>query len=569
MSSASASPTLDQLLAPYAGQGRTMLLPALHAVQQAHGHIGFEAATAIARALDVPVADVFGVVEFYTLFSATPRGQHTIRVCHGPVCRAQGADQVAQALSAHLGVAEGETTPDGQWTLERFPCLGLCEHAPAVLVDDRAVAPADPAHPEAVLHPTPEDEPKPVVGGSVRVLTAWDDPTQPRSLRAYRAAGGYRALEQALPAEEIIARVKASGLFGRGGAAFPTGLKWQFAAQAPARPKYVVVNADESEPGTFKDRALLEADPHAVLEGALLAARAIAAEKIYIYLRGEYGRAYRILQRAVHEARDAGFVGPQAGVEVEIRRGAGAYVCGEETALFESIEGKRGFPRLKPPYPTTHGLFGKPTVINNVETLAAVPFIVREGPEAYRAWGTAESPGPKLFPISGDVARPGVYEAPFGITLGELLALAGGPQGEVQAILLGGAAGFFVGPDALQVPLTLEDLRAAGLALGSAAVMVFNTQRDLRQVLLDVAHFFAEESCGKCYPCQLGTQRQYELLQRIFAGRAQPQDLALLDDVGWTMTDASLCGLGQTAANAVLSARRLWPHLFEPGSKDA
>ncbi|NPA31226.1 MAG: NADH-quinone oxidoreductase subunit E [Chloroflexi bacterium] len=553
---------LDRILAPYVGKGRTMLLPALHAVQEAHGHIGPDAATAVARALDVPVAEVYGVVEFYALFSPQPKGAHTVRVCHGPVCRAHGADQVAQALAEHLGIAEGETTPDGQWTLERFPCLGLCEHAPAVLVDDRAVGPADPAQPEAVLHPRPQDEPKPVVGGSVRVLTAWDDPAQPRSLEAYRAAGGYRALEQAPAPADLIAAVKASGLFGRGGAAFPTGLKWQFAAQAPGRPKYVVVNADESEPGTFKDRALLEADPHAVLEGALLAARAIAAERVYVYLRGEYGRAYRILQAALDEARAAGYIGPAAGVEVEIRRGAGAYVCGEETALFESIEGKRGYPRLKPPYPTTHGLFGKPTVINNVETLAAVPFIVREGPDAYRAYGTADSPGPKLFPISGDVARPGVYEAPFGITLGDLLDLAGGPRGEVQAILLGGAAGFFVGPDALNLPLTLEDLRAAGLSLGSAAVMVFSQDRDLRQVLLDVAHFFAEESCGKCYPCQLGTQRQVELLQRVFAGQARPQDLALLDDVGWTMTDASLCGLGQTAANAVLSAKRLWPHLF-------
>ncbi len=558
----SAKPALDQVLAPYAHKGRTMLLPALHAVQAAYGHIGLEVATAVARALDVPVADVYGVVEFYALFSAQPKGAHTVRVCHGPVCRAQGADQVAQALAEHLGIAEGETTPDGQWTLERFPCLGLCEHAPAVLVDEQAVGPANPAQPEAILHPAPTAEPKPVVGGSVRVLTAWETPDQPRDFEAYRAAGGYRALEQAPSPEALIEAVTASGLFGRGGAAFPTGRKWALAAQAAGQPKYVVVNADESEPGTFKDRVLLEADPHAVLEGALLAARAIAAERVYIYLRGEYGRAYRILRAALEQARAAGYIGPEAGVEVEIRRGAGAYVCGEETALFESIEGKRGFPRLKPPYPTTHGLFGKPTVINNVETLAAVPFIVREGPAAYRAYGTPQSPGPKLFPVSGDVARPGVYEAPFGISLRDLLHLAGGPRGRVQAVLLGGAAGFFVGPDALDLPLTLEDLQAAGLALGSAAVMVFNEERDLRQVLLDVAHFFAEESCGKCYPCQLGTQRQYELLQRIFAGRARPQDLALLDDVGWTMTDASLCGLGQTAANAVLSAKRLWPSLF-------
>ncbi len=555
------APTLDALLAPFAGGGRTMLLPALHAVQQAYHHISPQAATAIARTLSVPVADVYGVVEFYALFTTQPQGQHTLRVCTGPVCRAHGADALAEALADHLGVAEGETTPDGRWTWERFPCLGLCEHAPAVLVDDRAVAPVDPAHPEAVLDPA-VPEPTPRVGGSVRVLTDWQNPAQPRNLAAYRAAGGYQALERASAPADIIAEVEAAGLFGRGGAAFPTGLKWKYAAQASGEIKYVVVNADESEPGTFKDRVLLEADPHAVLEGALLAARAIGARHIYFYLRGEYGRAYRILQQALNEARAAGYWGADAGVTIELRRGAGAYVCGEETALFESIEGKRGFPRLKPPYPTTHGLFGRPTVINNVETLAAVPWIVREGAAAYRTWGTEKSPGPKLFPVSGDVQRPGVYEAPFGLSLRALLDLAGGPIGEVQAVLLGGAAGFFVGPQDLDLPLTLEDLQAAGLTLGSAAVMVFNHERDLRQVLLSVAHFFAEESCGKCYPCQLGTQRQYELLQRIFAGQARPHDLTWLEDIGWTMAEASLCGLGQSAANAVLSARRLWPDLF-------
>ncbi len=569
------TPTLEQVLAPFQGQGRTQLLPALHAVQEAFGYISPDAARAIARALHIPEADVYGVATFYALFATEPQGRHVVHVCHGPVCRQHGADRITDALSQAWDVRVGETRADGEWTLKTAPCLGLCEHAPVALVDGRAVALDPNASPEAIAAQveaaaqgrTPE--PTPVVGGSVRVLTAWERTDRPRDLAAYQAAGGYQALERARAGEapeHIIAAVEASGLFGRGGAAFPTGRKWRFAAQAQGRPKYVVVNADESEPGTFKDRALLEVDPHAVLEGALLAAYAIQAERVYIYLRGEYGRAYRILRRALDEARAAGYIGPRDDgawrVEVELRRGAGAYVCGEETALFESIEGKRGYPRLKPPYPTTHGLFGKPTVINNVETLAAVSFIVREGPDAYRAYGTDASPGPKLFPVSGDVARPGVYEAPFGITLGELLELAGGPQGQVRAILLGGAAGAFVGPEDLDLPLSLEGLRDAGLSLGSAAVMVFNTDRDLEQVLLDIAAFFQEESCGKCYPCQLGTQRQLELLRLMRERRAPADARALLADIAATMTDASLCGLGQTAGLAIQSALQRWPTLF-------
>jgi NADH-quinone oxidoreductase subunit F len=250
---------------------------------------------------------------------------------------------------------------------------------------------------------------------------------------------------------------------------------------------------------------------------------------------------------------------------VELRQGAGAYICGEETALFESIEGKRGFPRIKPPFPTTHGLFGKPTAINNVETLCNVPYILEHGPSAYRQIGTEKSPGPKLFCVSGDVSRPGLYEMPFGITIRRLVYdLAGGVRDgrALQTILFGGAAGAFATPDQLDVRMSFEDLRQAGLPLGSGVVMVFDESRDLRDVLARLGHFFAHESCGKCYPCQLGTQRQYEILSRLKAGKPLPGDAERLTDVGWTMTDASLCGLGQTAATAVLSAMKLWPQLF-------
>jgi NADH-quinone oxidoreductase subunit F len=410
-----------------------------------------------------------------------------------------------------------------------------------------------------------------VIGGDMRILTANCGRGRTTSLAEYEAGGGYGALKKALglAPEAVVAEVKASGLVGRGGAAFPTGVKWEGAARAPGQPKYVVCNADESEPGTFKDRVLMEADPHRTLEGMLIAAHAIGAHKGFIYIRGEYPHAFDVMGAAVDEAAGAGYVGRNIlgtgfDFEIELRQGAGAYICGEETALFESIEGRRGFPRVKPPFPTTHGLFGKPTVINNVETLCNVPLIVALGAAGYRKLGTEKSPGPKLFCVSGDVARPGLYEVPFGVRLRHLLDdLAGGVTGDgLQAILFGGAAGAFATEKDLDVPLTFEDLRAAGLPLGSGVVMVLNRSRDVRDVLVRLARFFAHESCGKCYPCQLGTQRQHEILERVAAGHTLPGDVARLSDVGWTMTEASLCGLGQTAATAVLSALNLWPEMF-------
>jgi NADH-quinone oxidoreductase subunit F len=277
------------------------------------------------------------------------------------------------------------------------------------------------------------------------------------------------------------------------------------------------------------------------------------------------------MQHALKEARTAGYLGEQIlgsdfNFDLELRRGAGAYICGEETAQFESIEGKRGFPRVKPPFPTTHGLFGQPTVINNVETLANVPYILRSGAARYREIGTEKSPGPKLFCVSGDVVRPGLYEVPFGVTIRHLVEdLAGGMRGgrRLKAILFGGAAGAFATEKDLDGQLSFEDLRGVGLPLGSGVVTVFDETRDLRDTLMRLAHFFADESCGKCYPCQIGTQRQYEILQRLIEGHPQPGDAQRLEDVGWTMADSSLCGLGQTAASAVLSAMKLWPELFQ------
>jgi NADH-quinone oxidoreductase subunit F len=408
----------------------------------------------------------------------------------------------------------------------------------------------------------------------VRLLSANCGRGRATSLEEYTAGGGYRGLRKALSLtpSAVIAEVKASGLVGRGGAAFPAGIKWEGAAQAPAGPKYVVCNADESEPGTFKDRVLMEEDPQRVIEGMSIAAYAIGAHQGYVYIRGEYANAFQVLGKALGEARQSGFLGKNIlgsgfDFDIELRQGAGAYVCGEETALFESIEGKRGFPRLKPPFPTTFGVFGQPTVINNVETLCNVPTILDQGAAAYHRLGTEKSPGPKLFCLSGDVVRPGLYEAPLGISLRHLIYdLAGGLRSErgLQAVLLGGAAGSFASPDQLDLAMSFESLASAGLSLGSGVVTVIDDSRDLRDILLRLGRFFADESCGKCYPCRLGTQRQYEILQRVAAGGALKGDVERLMDVSWTMSDASICALGQMAGTAVLSALRLWPDLFAP-----
>ncbi|MFG2874764.1 NADH-ubiquinone oxidoreductase-F iron-sulfur binding region domain-containing protein [Streptomyces sp. NPDC048337] len=380
----------------------------------------------------------------------------------------------------------------------------------------------------------------------------------PADLDAYRATGGYKALRRAfeLGPAGVIRDVTDAGLLGRGGAAFPTGRKWAATAAQPDHPHYLVCNADESEPGTFKDRVLMEGDPYALIEAMTIAGYATGAHQGYLYLRGEYPRALARLEHAILQARTRGLLGPDVlghgyAFDIEIRRGAGAYICGEETAIFNSIEGYRGEPRTKPPFPVEKGLFGKPTAVNNVETLVNVLPILLQGPAAYGS-------GTKLFCVSGNVRRPGVYELPFGATLRELYELAGGvPEGRaLRAVLLGGAAGGFVRADELDIPLTFEGTRAAGTTLGSGVVLVLDDTVELPRVLLRIAEFFRDESCGQCVPCRVGTVRQEEALHRIkdATGAAAAGDITLLREVGAAMRDASICGLGQTAWNAVESA---------------
>jgi NADH-quinone oxidoreductase subunit F len=570
---------LEPILERYRGRGREALLPLLHEAQAVNGWLPREVLQAIGETLRVPLSDIHGVVEFYSMFYNEPTARRVIRVCFDPACHMAGGPAVRLALEERLGLKPGETSADGSITYETVPCLGMCEHAPNALNGDRPAGDLTPADVDAFLDGNyPEPEPK-IYGGPL-VKLARAGKIDPTSLADFEKYGGYKALRKALTMtpEEIIAVMKGSDVLGRGGAMFPVGLKWEMARNAPSIPaeKHIVANADESEPGTFKDRALMEQDPFSLLEAMTMAGYAVGAENGWIFLRGEYPRCYKRLRSAIDRAHEAGYLGRDIlgrrgfNFDVELRLGAGAYICGEETALFEAIEGKRGFPRIKPPFPTTHGLFQQPTVINNIETLAATVAVINMGVEQWHKLGTAGSPGTKWFCVSGRVARPGVYEVPFGLTVRQLIQMAGGVLGkEVQAVLLGGAAGVFIGPRRLDTPLTYEDAKAQGFPLGSGVIMVFDEAVDLREIMYMLARFFAHESCGKCYPCSLGTQRQLEIIEHILRyGGPLADDKKTLQDIGLAMTQTSLCGLGQTAASAILSAADRWPELFEPGGGD-
>jgi NADH-quinone oxidoreductase subunit F len=510
---------------------RHLLLPALIALQEEIGWISPGAVNHVGERLQVPPAEVYGVATFYDLLrtSAPDHDGPTTWVCVDPACRIAGADVAAAG-------------PGGR----AAPCLGRCEQAPASFVQRRGSAPPVPP-------PTPFTLPQ--AGDPDLRLLRRVGVVDPTSFEAHVAAGGGEALARAreLGPDAVIDLVTEAGLSGRGGAAFPTGVKWRAVRDAAGGRKHVVVNADESEPGTFKDRTLLERDPFALVEATVVAAEAVGAGEAWVYVRGEYPEAAARLTAAVDQVAAAGWL--DGGLHIEVRRGGGAYICGEETALFNSIEGFRGEPRNKPPFPTTNGLFDQPTAINNPETLLNVLPILLDGSAAYRSVGTEGSPGTRLFCLSGRVGRPGVYEAPFGITLGALLDLAGGVTGELAAVLLGGAAGAFVGPDALDLPLTLEDTRAAGATLGSGVVMAFTADDDLTDVVVRIAEFFRHESCGQCVPCRVGTVRVHETMVALRdRGGLTPERGALLDEMAQAMTDASICGLGHTAAGAVRSA---------------
>ncbi len=572
---------------------RDLVLPVLHAVRDRVGWISAGAINYIAMRMNLPPAEIYGVASFYAMFSLVPQAPVVAHVCDDIACLTRGAAALCAELESKMG-PPGTPDASGKATWLRSSCLGLCDRAPAALLMAAGEKPGSkvvaPAAAESILGAMRDAAAGGIAGdtddfdltisipqkqdGSSRLLRHVGGGTR-STIDDYKQNGGYQALRRAIAMgpEASVREVIESRLLGRGGAAFPTGKKWEalLSQRKPGATHYVVCNADESEPGTFKDRVVMEGEPFAILEGMTIAAVAVGAEKGFIYIRGEYPAAAARLTHAIEAARANGFLGDAiAGsnvrFDVELRRGAGAYICGEETALFNSIEGYRGEPRNKPPYPTQSGLFRKPTVVNNVETLINIPQIILQGGAAYARAGTAQSAGHRLFCISGHIKRPGVYEVPFGITLRELIDRAGGVggTGRLKAVLLGGAAGSFLSPTEIDIPLSFEGTRAKGATLGSGAVIVFDDTTDLRQILTRIAKFFHEESCGQCVPCRVGTARQEELLHRVVAQRplgSTAQEKKLFEEIAQTMRDASICGLGQTASSAILSAMNRWSPL--------
>ncbi|MCG8466971.1 MAG: NAD(P)H-dependent oxidoreductase subunit E [Gemmatimonadetes bacterium] len=541
------NPTDSELFETWRGRSAP-LLPLLHAFHERDGYLSEAALRAVAAELRIPIADLFGTVTFYHHFSRERDGRARPRVCVGPICAGRGAT----VLLAELEGAEA------------MPCPGRCDDPIPVLQGDRVLCGTSAGELEerpSPLPPVPPDGTEECVFAHIRT-------PERASIAGYGASGGYRGLAAAREdrPEAVLDRIDASGLAGRGGAGFPTGRKWRAVAEASGDPKSIVCNADEGEPGCFKDRALMDYDPHAIIEGMLIAGYATGAARGFIYLRYEYPETLRILESALDEARDAGWIGPEAfgpdrPFELEVRRGAGAYICGEETSLLNSLEGKHPFPRNRPPFPVTHGYEDLPTAVNNVETLASVPPILVNGADWYRDLGMGEHAGTKVISLSGDIARPGNYEVPMGLPLRALLDdWAGGGAGgrEIQAVTMAGLSGGFLAGDDLDVTLDEPTIRSKGSFLGAGGIMAFDASRDMVDVARAAMEFFAEESCGKCFPCRIGTQRLTERLDG--GGPAELREwIDEVNDLGRTMKETSACGLGQAAPLITESLLRYFP----------
>ena len=522
------------------------LLALLHAFHDRDGFISEAVLRDIAVGLRIPLAELFGTVTFYHHFARETPGQSAPRVCTGPVCRLQGGLEILDGLKA-----EGATP---------MPCAGRCDDCVPVLRGHEVFV----GKQVDALSVQPTPLPPPYPGDAEECIFAEIREPERRTLAGYQRTGGYAALKRVvttLAPTDVIETLKESQLAGRGGAGFPTGMKWESVLNAPGEPKTIVCNADEGEPGCFKDRVILDYDPHAVIEGMVLAAYATGATRGFIYLRYEYPETLKILKQALSEAKEAGLLGnailgADFDFHIYIRRGAGAYVCGEEGSLLNSLEGKHPFPRNRPPYPVTHGFENLPTAVNNVETLAAAVQIVRHGAAWYKSLSDDENlAGTKIISLSGDIKSPGNYEVPFGLPLKVLLYewAGGAPEGrEIQAITTAGLSGGFIAGDDLDIMIDEPSFQAVGAMLGAAGIIVFDSTRDMLDVARNAMEFFAEESCGKCFPCRIGTQRLTELL----SAPLQPSSEALISRIGAVMKATSACGLGTAAPNITDSLMR-------------
>ncbi len=550
----------DEILKRYPVR-RSALLPTLHLVQEQEGWISTEAIEHVAGLLDLSPAQVHDTASFYTMFRLRPEGKTLIEVCTTLSCALGGAEELLGHACRRLGISPGQTTPDGKFTVKGVECLAACGGAPAVQVDG-----------EWLEHATAADIDRVIAGEKVRRSFEW--PKSPgehilfqnvwkegsTSIEVYRASGGYAKLGEwlKLPPEEIVEAVKRSNLRGRGGAGFPTGMKWSFLPKDSPKPRYMCVNADESEPGTYKDRVIVERDPHRLIEAIVVSCHAIRSRLAYVYIRGEFHVGARTLERALAEARAAGYVGKDilgTGIDVEIHvhRGAGSYECGEETALIESLEGKRGQPRIKPPFPAVVGLYGCPTIVNNVETLVNVPLILTRGADWFASYGSEKNGGPKLYSISGHVVRPGSYEAPMGkITLRDLVYGEGYARGiragrKLKAVVPGGSSTPVLTAAEIDIPMDFDGVAKAGSMLGSAGAVAMDDSTCMVWMAKNLTYFYKHESCGKCSPCREGTGWMLRLLERIEAGEAKASDLELLWKVSDSIAGKTVCPFGDAA----------------------
>jgi NADH-quinone oxidoreductase subunit F len=545
---------------------RAAMLPLLWLVQQNQGYISPEAEAWVGDLIGVSIAHVREVVSFYNMFRVQPAGRRELRICGSLPCYLRGAGDLLNRVRETLQISPGETTAGGEITLTEVECLCACEMAPMAQLDERFVGPLEGENVDRILsdalldpgQPESTPEPKPFICSDGPVLSrrfgdpdgAWFD--------AYVADGGYVAARKVvggMTPEEVIAEVTKANLRGLGGAGFPTGKKWSFIPKQTAKPKYLVVNADEGEPGTFKDRYILERDPHALIEGILITAYAIGSRKAYVYIRGEYFRPAKRLQRAIEEAYAHGWLGrnvqgTSVDLDVVIHRGAGAYICGEETALLTSLEGGKGYPRIKPPFPAISGLFSCPTIVNNVETLACLPFILRDGAERFAQLGPESQGGTRLFCVSGHVAQPGVYEEPVGVTLRHLIERAGGVRNgnKLKAVIPGGISAKILTADEIDVAMDFNSLMAAGSMAGSGGVIVMDETTCMVEALYSAVRFFAHESCGQCSPCREGTGWVHRILRRIVAGQGRLQDLDDLLAIAGGMEGKTICVFADAAA---------------------
>ncbi|MCG6925127.1 MAG: NADH-quinone oxidoreductase subunit NuoF [Acidobacteria bacterium] len=568
--------TFEEIVARYPVK-RSALLPTLRLVQEQEGWLSREAIQHIAKLLDLTPAQVHDTASFYTMFRLQPKGKTVIEVCTTLSCALGGAEELLHYACNKLGIEPGDTTADGRFTVKEAECLAGCGGAPAVQVNG-----------EWLEHATEADIDKVLAGETVRRSFEW--PRSPgehilfqnvwkensTSMDVYRSSGGYGKLGQwlGMEPEAIVEEVKKSNLRGRGGAGFPTGMKWGFLPKDSGKPIYLCVNADESEPGTYKDRVIIERDPHRLIEAIIVSCHAIRAKTAYIYIRGEFHEGARTLEKALAEARAAGYVGRNilgTGLDVDIwvHRGAGSYECGEETALIESLEGKRGQPRIKPPFPAVVGLYGCPTIVNNVETLANVPLVLERGAEWFASYGTEKNGGPKLYSISGHVVRPGSYEAPMGrITLKDLIYGEGYAQGirdghELKAVVPGGSSTPVLLADEIDIAMDFDGVAQAGSMLGSAGTIVMDDSTCMVWMAKNLIYFYKHESCGKCSPCREGTGWMLRLLENIEAGQGTEKDLDLL----WKITDSisgkTVCPFGDAAIAPPQSTLQKFREEFE------